>query len=80
MRLRAMYFSAAMAGIALLAMPRAAWAANLVVNCGTGDSIQAALDSLDVIGPHTISVTGSCHESVNVVDRDRVTIQGDGAQ
>ncbi len=61
-------------------LPGAAWATNVSVNCDTGGSINAALSGLDLEGPHTITVTGTCHESVAIVDRERLTIQAPGGQ
>jgi Right handed beta helix region len=34
-----------------------------------------ALKSLDLIGPNTITVRGTCHENVALLQRDRLTIQ-----
>src|SRR5262249_2001139 len=41
-------------------------------------TIQGALGALDVTGPHTITVTGTCNEAVNIGNRERVTIDGGG--
>ncbi len=76
MRIRLLLF---VASLFLLAGP--AQAANVTVGCpgspsGTYDytSIQAALDALDLVGPHTITVTGTCTEGVYILDRRNVTI------
>src|SRR5687767_1971221 len=58
-----------------------AYADNVTVDCsgstpGAPTSINAALAPLSLTGPHTITVIGTCHESVSVSRRDRVTIQG----
>jgi len=57
----------------------AALAANVTVGCPGGQrgqftSVSAALNSLDVFGPHTITVTGTCTESLFISDRDGITI------
>jgi len=70
---------AVLAGVTLCATPRAAWATDIVVDCDAGQSINDALSALDLIGPHTISVTGTCNEAVAIANRDRVTISGNGA-
>jgi hypothetical protein len=58
-------------------------ATNVTVDCtgapATFTSINAAMATLDVTGPHTITVIGTCVESVNVSGRDRMTIQGNNA-
>ena len=38
-------------------------------------SINAALNTLNLVGPNTITVSGTCHENVALVQRDRLTIQ-----
>ena len=43
---------------------------------GTYPSINAALAALDTQGPNTINVSGTCTESVNIDQRERLTIQG----
>src|SRR5262252_9022299 len=62
-----------------LMFPGSAMAANVAVDCsgqtpGAFSSLQAALDSLDVTGPHFISVTGTCTENVNIFNRQRISI------
>lgn len=58
------------------------FAANVTVSCpgalGPGDfpSINAALATLDLTGPHSISVRGTCSEQVVLDGRDRLTISG----
>jgi len=71
-------FAAALLTTALLATP--SWAAQRTVDC-TGatpnayKSLQAAINSLGLIGPHVISViNGSCTENVVIQDRQRLTI------
>ncbi len=56
-------------------LPSAVWATNVTVDCNGGGSINAALAALDLEGPHTITVTGTCHENVAIVDREGLTIQ-----
>jgi hypothetical protein len=38
-------------------------------------SINAALNTLSLVGPNTINVSGTCHENVSIAQRDRLTIQ-----
>ena len=62
-----------------LMFPGSAMAANVAVDCsgqtpGAFGSLQAALDSLDVTGPHLISVTGTCTENVSIFNRQRISI------
>ena len=61
---------------ALLVAAGSSEAAIVTGNCDTGFSINAALATLDRVGPHTIEVTGTCREQVLIDQRDRVTIQG----
>src|SRR5687767_671788 len=68
------------AAVILCLQPASAWAANATVDCtggtpGAFTSINAAIGSLDVTGPHVVNVTGPCVESVNIAQRDRLTIQ-----
>ncbi len=65
---------------ALFLAPGSAQATNVNVNCDTGGSINAALAGLDLVGPHTISVTGTCAEQVGILGRERVTIQAPEGQ
>lgn len=67
-------------GVALWMLPGTAWAANVTVDCNMGQSINAALGALDLLGPHTITVTGTCHEEVDIIARQQVTIQAPGGQ
>jgi hypothetical protein len=68
----------------LLGSAADATADTLTVICGTGGpgafaSISDAIASLpqnSTTEPHTINVTGTCTESVNIVNRQRITIQG----
>src|SRR5712692_2863105 len=57
-------------------LPSAVWATNVTVDCNGGGSINAALGGLDLQGPHLIMVSGTCHENVAIVDRERLTIVG----
>ena len=64
----------------VLCLPHAARAATANVDCtgatpGAFTSINSALLTLDNIGPHVVNVTGPCTESVNIQQRDRLTIQ-----
>lgn len=57
-----------------------AFATNVSVDC-TGapapfTTITAALNTLDLVGPHTITVAGTCNEVVNLRARNNVTIDG----
>lgn len=65
--------------VAVLLLPGAARAADVTVGCaggmGTFTSINAALSTLDLVGPHRITVTGTCEENVSIFERDRVTIE-----
>ena len=63
----------------LAAAPRTARATDILVDCGAGETISAALSSLDDVGPNTITVSGTCHESVVVFSRDRLELFGVGA-
>lgn len=64
------------AAFMFLAVP--AHAANVTVGCpggsGTYPSINAALAAIGVIGPSTITVTGTCNENVTLVDASAITI------
>ncbi|HEV7239298.1 MAG TPA: right-handed parallel beta-helix repeat-containing protein [Thermoanaerobaculia bacterium] len=65
--------------VALLAFP--AFATNVTVGCAGGPpgdypTIAAAIAALDLDGPHTITVSGTCSESVLLDQRERLTIQG----
>lgn len=55
-------------------------AANINVDCGAGESINAALVSLDPVGPHTITVVGTCTENISIDLHDRITIQAPNGQ
>jgi hypothetical protein len=64
----------------ILCLPHAARAATATVDCtgatpGAFTSINSALLTLDNVGPHAVTVTGPCTESVNIQQRDRLTIQ-----
>lgn len=64
----------------LLACAGTLRAANVTADCtgapATFTSITAAMNTLDVTGPHTLTVIGTCTENVNISARDRLTIQG----
>ena len=62
----------------LLAVP--AVAMDVQVDCSGADpnafhSINDALNALDLIGPNSITVRGTCRENVVLAQRDRLTIQ-----
>lgn len=64
---------------ALLTLPL--FGASVTVGCPGGtpgdfSSINAAVASLDLDGPHTITVSGTCTENVLLNQRERLTIQG----
>ena len=61
-------------------LPSAVWATTVSVDCNAGGSINTALSGLDLQGPHTITVTGTCVEQVDISDRERLTIQAPGGQ
>lgn len=70
---------------ALLLVAFRAFPASVTVGCpggtpGTYPSINAALAALDNQGPHTITVTGTCTESVLLDQRERLTIQAPTGQ
>jgi len=56
--------------------PMAATAAEINVDCDIGESLQAAIDSLDPVGPNTITVSGTCQEFVGIGDWGNVAYQG----
>jgi parallel beta helix pectate lyase-like protein len=65
----------------LLLLPVSLFAANATVDCfgatpGAFTSINAALATLDVTGPHLVSVSGTCVENAIIRSRDRVTLEG----
>jgi parallel beta-helix repeat protein len=61
----------------MLALPGAATAATVTVDCDAGGKLQAALNA--VVSGDTILVRGVCNENVNVRDElARVTIDGQG--
>jgi hypothetical protein len=51
-------------------------AATVNVDCNANQSLQAAINALDVVGPHTINVNGTCKENLLIDQRGRLTIQG----
>jgi hypothetical protein len=64
----------------LVLFPQHAVATTVSVDCsgstaGAFTTIQAAIDSLDVVGPHEIDVlTGPCNENILITNRQRLTI------
>jgi hypothetical protein len=62
----------------LLLLPAATLASDVSVNCDGGPadfpSITAALNVLDLIGPHSISITGTCVENLTIFQRARLTL------
>jgi hypothetical protein len=63
------------AALAALAVPQAQ-AADVNVNCNAKGSIQAALASLSLYGPNTITIHGTCTEYVDIQQFDHLTIVG----
>ena len=75
--------AASVAAVLLLSV--AASAAATTVGCpggspGAHTSITAALATLDNEGPHTVTVTGTCTELVNIFQRNRLTIEAPAGQ
>jgi hypothetical protein len=66
---------------ALACLAPAARAADITIDCNRGQSLRAAVLSLSLEGPNSITVHGTCHEShpVAIFLRERLTIQDDGA-
>jgi hypothetical protein len=66
--------------ICAVLLPVSAWAANVTVDCsgatpGAFTSLQAAINSLDVVGPHQITLAPqTCQENVQIVNHQRLTI------
>jgi len=50
------------------------------VNCDSGETIQAALDTLGPVGPHTITVTGTCRENIGIYASTGITIEAPPGQ
>ena len=74
---RARFFNLVFVAL-LLSLP--AFAANVTVDCSGSNhkvfsSIGAALNTLSLVGPNTITVGGTCNENVTVSQFDRLTIQ-----
>ena len=70
---------------AALLLSKPAFATSVNVDCSGHDpqafhSINDALSSLDLVGPHSITVKGTCHENVALNQRDRLTIQATAGQ
>jgi hypothetical protein len=63
------------AALAALAVPQA-HAADVNVNCQQKQTIAAALTSLNRYGPNTITVSGTCMETVDIQQFDHLTIIG----
>lgn len=62
----------------LCLLSQAVSATDVNVNCNMQPTgISLALDSLDVVGPHRILVSGDCFDSVHISQRDRLTIVAD---
>lgn len=55
--------------------PNAVRAVDVIVDCNSGGSINAALTGLNLEGPNSITVIGTCHENLAIIDRERLTIQ-----
>lgn len=70
--------------VAVWLVPLTASATNVTVDCSGGTpgaftSMQAAINSLDVIGLHVITMANQpCTETVHITDRQRLTIVGTG--
>ena len=82
---RALLRAGLLAAAVPLCLPAGARAANVTVDCtgatpGAFTSISAAVNTLDLIGPHTVTVTGPCSDNVFVIQRDRLTIQAPAGQ
>lgn len=69
---------ALLAAVSLLA--GSAGATDLSVNCDLGENLQAAINSLDLVGPHTITLTGTCTENVQIDGRRNLTIEAPDGQ
>ena len=67
--------------VVLFLMSASAFAKDVAVDCGKKNkSISAELAKLPAQGPHTIWVSGECHEAVVIERRDDLTLVGmDGA-
>jgi hypothetical protein len=66
--------------VSMLLFSVAASSTNVNVDCSSSGpaafhSINDALKTLDLVGPNTITVKGTCHENVALTQRDRLTIQ-----
>ncbi len=57
-----------------------AGAADLTVDCDLGESLQAAVDSLDFAGPNSITLTGTCTENVQIEGRRNLLIAAPDGQ
>ncbi len=79
MRIERKWFLAIAILLTSLCLAVPAHAANVTVGCpggsgGTYPSIGAALTAIGVIGPSTITVTGTCNENVGLADARSITI------
>src|SRR5262249_50541915 len=65
-------------GVVLISI--STWARNVLVDCSGATprafrSLQAAINSLDVVGPHYITLASApCTEDVQIINRQRLTI------
>lgn len=71
--------------ICLGSLAKSAGATNVTVGCPGGQPgqftrITDAMNSLDIVGPHSITVTGNCTESLFIGDRDGVTLAAPDGQ
>lgn len=61
--------------LALVFVAATAKATDVAVDCGSGGSLQSAINALPTIGPHTITVSGTCSENIIIAKRWDLTIQ-----
>lgn len=77
-RIASQMWIAGIVGVLVLLAPPAA-ADSVSVDCDGGpanfSSIQGALNTLDLVGPHLITVTGTCQENPNISQRSNLTIE-----
>ncbi|MGH9788391.1 MAG: right-handed parallel beta-helix repeat-containing protein [Candidatus Acidiferrales bacterium] len=66
--------------ISAFLLAASAGAADLSVNCDLGESLQAAIDSLDFAGPNSITLTGACTENVQIEGRRNLIIAAPDGQ
>lgn len=72
LRTAQLFFVSCVLGL-LFSLPCAA--TDVTVDCSKNQNITAALNTLDLVGPNSITVSGVCHEDVTIAQRDRLTIQ-----